>query len=357
MRVWSVHRRMNNAVSDWAFGVHARYRGQPLPGDRPVENNAQAGEQPAAGADRQDEELAAIDELIAQPRVFLPYIIFEVRLGLFTNLSLFSIFLFYLMPNLRALLHNDFFNTLWLCAVSALNTLSIIPRVLSLIKLHRCKRLLDNQLELSRALWTFARSNIYTINRRLSQLVLYTYFLGTYKLLNLFFSSQSHPPSILLNAGIDHQRLQSLASEESDTTRTEGKGRLGPVGRITKTILNDDFLSQFLVLMYAAKTIVSYLKFCCAFSPRGGEVRGNSGGLRCEELQTLPTFHFTSESSSQARYDTCAICLRAFAAGDELRGVRCKGDHVYHRECIDGWLQSARSCPLCKSEVLSGPPT
>lgn len=51
----------------------------------------------------------------------------------------------------------------------------------------------------------------------------------------------------------------------------------------------------------------------------------------------------------------CAICLEEFEEGQEVRPLACR--HLYHRSCIDPWLQSSSNCcPLCKREVPNLPP-
>ncbi|KAG5178534.1 hypothetical protein JKP88DRAFT_329024 [Tribonema minus] len=42
----------------------------------------------------------------------------------------------------------------------------------------------------------------------------------------------------------------------------------------------------------------------------------------------------------------CSVCLSAFEAPQEVRQLPCK--HLYHKECIDKWLDSGKeTCPLC----------
>lgn len=51
----------------------------------------------------------------------------------------------------------------------------------------------------------------------------------------------------------------------------------------------------------------------------------------------------------------CAICLEEFEEGQQVRHLACS--HMYHRHCIDPWLQSSSNCcPLCKREVPNLPP-
>ncbi|KAL7092528.1 hypothetical protein ACP275_12G169300 [Erythranthe tilingii] len=48
--------------------------------------------------------------------------------------------------------------------------------------------------------------------------------------------------------------------------------------------------------------------------------------------------------------DQCPVCLSAFAQGEEIRLLgACK--HAFHAACIDMWLHSHSSCPVCRAAV------
>ncbi|KAJ4834403.1 hypothetical protein Tsubulata_007345, partial [Turnera subulata] len=47
----------------------------------------------------------------------------------------------------------------------------------------------------------------------------------------------------------------------------------------------------------------------------------------------------------------CPICLGEFAEGEKMR-VLPKCNHGFHAECIDKWLCSHSSCPLCRQLLI-----
>eukprot|EP00924_Labyrinthula_sp_SR-Ha-C_P015957 augustus_masked-scaffold_4-processed-gene-14.56-mRNA-1 protein AED:0.43 eAED:0.43 QI:0/-1/0/1/-1/1/1/0/547 len=47
---------------------------------------------------------------------------------------------------------------------------------------------------------------------------------------------------------------------------------------------------------------------------------------------------------------SCCICLCELNDGDICRILDC--NHIYHPNCVDIWLKSNNSCPLCKEEVI-----
>ncbi|CAJ1975711.1 unnamed protein product [Sphenostylis stenocarpa] len=67
----------------------------------------------------------------------------------------------------------------------------------------------------------------------------------------------------------------------------------------------------------------------------------------------LPAFTFSSvtrRSAASGGGADCAVCLSKFEQHDLLRLLPfcC---HAFHAECIDTWLQSNLTCPLCRSAV------
>ncbi|GER57258.1 RING/U-box superfamily protein [Striga asiatica] len=48
--------------------------------------------------------------------------------------------------------------------------------------------------------------------------------------------------------------------------------------------------------------------------------------------------------------DQCPVCLSAFAEGEEIRLLgACR--HAFHEACVDMWLYSHSSCPVCRAAV------
>ncbi|MED6205968.1 hypothetical protein PIB30_022572 [Stylosanthes scabra] len=50
----------------------------------------------------------------------------------------------------------------------------------------------------------------------------------------------------------------------------------------------------------------------------------------------------------------CAVCLNEFEDTETLRLIP-KCDHVFHPECIDEWLESHTTCPVCRANLVPQP--
>ncbi|KAK8481093.1 hypothetical protein V6N11_047233 [Hibiscus sabdariffa] len=72
-------------------------------------------------------------------------------------------------------------------------------------------------------------------------------------------------------------------------------------------------------------------------------------------LDYLPLFTFSSvtrRSNNDAMTGDCAVCLSKFEPDDQLRllPLCC---HAFHAHCIDTWLSSNQTCPLCRSPLFA----
>ncbi|KAK8692912.1 hypothetical protein V6N13_070515 [Hibiscus sabdariffa] len=75
-------------------------------------------------------------------------------------------------------------------------------------------------------------------------------------------------------------------------------------------------------------------------------------GLDPELIEAFPTFYYsTVKEFRREKYGLeCAICLGEFNDDDMLRllTICC---HVFHKECVDLWLESHKTCPFCRGEL------
>ncbi|RCV25224.1 hypothetical protein SETIT_5G149000v2 [Setaria italica] len=85
-------------------------------------------------------------------------------------------------------------------------------------------------------------------------------------------------------------------------------------------------------------------------------------GLDASALAALPVTEYrrkveadgddgsTSTTGGAAAATDCAVCLSELADGEKVRALPSCG-HVFHVECVDAWLRSRTTCPVCRAEV------
>lgn len=83
-----------------------------------------------------------------------------------------------------------------------------------------------------------------------------------------------------------------------------------------------------------------------ASSPKGG------GGLDSSAVSSLPLVAYGRDAKHRM-IDECPICLSEFSERETVKLIpHCA--HVFHPNCIDTWLASHVTCPLCRSADLFG---
>ncbi|CAH8355688.1 unnamed protein product [Eruca vesicaria subsp. sativa] len=78
----------------------------------------------------------------------------------------------------------------------------------------------------------------------------------------------------------------------------------------------------------------------------------HDSGVDQSFIDTLPVFHYNSIIGLKNYPFDCAVCLCEFETEDKLR-LLPKCSHAFHVDCIDTWLLSHSTCPLCRSCLLS----
>ncbi|GJW53913.1 RING-H2 finger protein ATL13-like protein [Tanacetum coccineum] len=76
----------------------------------------------------------------------------------------------------------------------------------------------------------------------------------------------------------------------------------------------------------------------------------HDSGVDQSFIDTLPVFDYKSIIGVKCPFD-CAVCLCEFENDDNLR-LLPKCSHAFHMDCIDTWLLSHSTCPLCRSNLL-----
>ncbi|KAG4959049.1 hypothetical protein AAZX31_13G075400 [Glycine max] len=77
----------------------------------------------------------------------------------------------------------------------------------------------------------------------------------------------------------------------------------------------------------------------------------HDAGVDQSFIDTLPVFLYKAIIGLKKYPFDCAVCLCEFEPEDKLR-LLPKCSHAFHMECIDTWLLSHSTCPLCRATLL-----
>ncbi|CAF2164711.1 hypothetical protein YC2023_090649 [Brassica napus] len=72
-------------------------------------------------------------------------------------------------------------------------------------------------------------------------------------------------------------------------------------------------------------------------------------GLDSEAVRSLPVYRYTK--SAKHWIEDCIICLSNFEEGETVKVIPHCG-HLFHVDCVDKWLNSHVTCPLCRSSQV-----
>ncbi|CAM0952264.1 unnamed protein product [Alopecurus aequalis] len=115
-------------------------------------------------------------------------------------------------------------------------------------------------------------------------------------------------------------------------------------------------------MLFVIFALVIFCLQCCInnsfrMGPSGGVLAASGArhkGVDPELLRSLPvTVYRAAAPNGSAAEDVgveCAVCLSELEDGEEARFLpRC--GHGFHAECVDMWLASHSTCPLCRVTV------
>ncbi|MED6106027.1 hypothetical protein PIB30_000811 [Stylosanthes scabra] len=80
--------------------------------------------------------------------------------------------------------------------------------------------------------------------------------------------------------------------------------------------------------------------------------RMHDSGLEQSIIDALPVFHYQDLLGVNKEPFDCAVCLCEFSHEEKLRLVPICS-HAFHMNCLDTWLLSNSTCPLCRATLSS----
>jgi E3 ubiquitin-protein ligase RNF115/126 len=78
------------------------------------------------------------------------------------------------------------------------------------------------------------------------------------------------------------------------------------------------------------------------------EEADNSNAAQSSDIAALPTRKLDG-TQRLGEQNKCLICLDEFGEGDDVKTLPCL--HIYHQKCVEQWLRTDNSCPVCKTPI------
>eukprot|EP00747_Dinoflagellata_sp_TGD_P069736 gnl/TRDRNA2_/TRDRNA2_156260_c0_seq1.p1 gnl/TRDRNA2_/TRDRNA2_156260_c0~~gnl/TRDRNA2_/TRDRNA2_156260_c0_seq1.p1 ORF type:complete len:384 (-),score=48.17 gnl/TRDRNA2_/TRDRNA2_156260_c0_seq1:364-1377(-) len=128
---------------------------------------------------------------------------------------------------------------------------------------------------------------------------------------------------------------------------------------------------RVITIYYALVAIVVVIAPACFITlilcaVRHGLIRAprSSAAAPDDLIEKLPVVEYDDKLFGDGIADghpsECPICFEAFDAEKTISLTPCPGTntngHVFHQECLKGWLKCARTCPLCRTDLTETGP-
>jgi len=72
-------------------------------------------------------------------------------------------------------------------------------------------------------------------------------------------------------------------------------------------------------------------------------------GLSKLDIEQLPSYQYEDDDSVSSEQKRCVVCISDFEKNENLRILPCT--HEFHSKCVDKWLKSNPTCPICRAVV------
>ncbi|MFS7958237.1 putative transcription factor C2H2 family [Helianthus anomalus] len=121
------------------------------------------------------------------------------------------------------------------------------------------------------------------------------------------------------------------------------------------------FIIVLFSVVISITLIFLYIRWICRFSSSAAATVTNTTpfsrtkGLDSAVIDGLPIVLHHRNSTTSLGVDECCICLGVFEEGEKVK-VLPKCFHGYHCECVDKWLTTHSSCPICRAPILVDSP-
>ncbi|KAD6796414.1 hypothetical protein R6Q59_019796 [Mikania micrantha] len=163
---------------------------------------------------------------------------------------------------------------------------------------------------------------------------------------------------MLLSANNYAATDEAVASTPTTSVPGNGATTVNPIMAIVLVCLLSAFLMLCVVSTYFRHYTERQLRLAASTThgSEPGSMRSVVHGLDPAVIATFASFVYSSVKGIKIGQTVleCAVCLNEFQDHETLRLLpTCS--HVFHRDCIDTWLVSHVTCPVCRADLVLRP--
>jgi len=246
--------------------------------------------------------IIGISPFINYPKRGVKYALGEMKLALGTIPFTCLIMIYILKQNTLIFLKKSLFSTVIFYWIFILHLTGLIPKIITYSHLNSLN--LDEETSsLRRKVIEIFGKRIYNLTTRFSQISIISHVLGLFVSSKVFFTDLRKP--------------------------------------------DVDVYLFFYCFAFHIRLIYSYFRYKKYFRSFGeGHNPYNLKEISyCEEARR--------EYKSLRQLDKCAICWLEYEEDSRLTIFNCKGDHVFHKECLGNWMKRSLTCPLCRTSLFN----
>ncbi|KAJ7566118.1 hypothetical protein O6H91_02G089200 [Diphasiastrum complanatum] len=177
---------------------------------------------------------------------------------------------------------------------------------------------------------------------------------------SLMFSSSSHSPldfAKMANVSVDAAPPTDFSSSSSSGSVQpfEISSHFNPSMAIIVVVLLSTFFFMGFFSVYLRRCVGAQRERESLYQSMPVPVQHSMQGLDKATIASFPVISFSLVRGLKKGKTTieCPVCLTEFQEQESIRVLKC--GHCFHLDCIDMWLFSHTTCPLCRRSLLHDP--
>uniref|UniRef100_A0A8D0A852 Ring finger protein 130 n=1 Tax=Sander lucioperca TaxID=283035 RepID=A0A8D0A852_SANLU len=128
-------------------------------------------------------------------------------------------------------------------------------------------------------------------------------------------------------------------------------GQRGPTKNINRGSLVFVSISFIVLMVISSAWLVFYFIQKIRYSSARDRSQRRLGDAAKKAIGKLTTRTVKKgDKETDPDFNHCAVCIEAYQLNDVVRILPCK--HVFHKVCVDPWLNEHCTCPMCKLNIL-----